>query len=333
MTPRRAFLLAASAVLAIFLIVLLVKISKIDLRVTQHQLQNVTWLSFAQLLLLNGLLVYISSEIWRSIDAAWRHASDSAPSRTKTMALTAWGLALGLILPVQIAMSTARTLGTHAHGRPVKRGAAGTLLEQGFDLLVVAFLGIASGATWYFGGGMVMWTVSAAAMAAFALLVVGPLISLIRWLAVTYSGRLAGQRHRILRSLGELQHSGLLNAGLARRLVILSLARYAVIVLTCITTAEAIGEHIPLWHMAAAIPFVVLTSVIAVTPGGLGVNELTSVGALKLFGTPLAVGAQWALGNRVLIAVSYSVVAVCAVIMLSGEKFLALRARAAVQDR
>jgi uncharacterized membrane protein YbhN (UPF0104 family) len=333
MTPRRALIVFASVVLAILLIVVLVIISKIDLRVTQHQLQGVTWLSLAQLLLLNGLLVYISSEKWRSIDAAWRHSSDSALSRMKSMALTALGLGLGLVLPVQIAMSTARTLGTYVHGRPMKRGTAGTLLEQSFDLLVVAFLSIASGTTWLFGGGSALFIVSAVAMAALALLAVGPLMRVIRWLAATYSTKLASQHNRISRALAGIQHPGLLNASLARRLVVLSLARYAVIVLMSVQTAEAIGEHIPIWHMAAAIPFVVVASVIALTPGGLGVNELTSAAALKAFGTPLAIGAQWALGNRVLISVSYSLVAACAAIVLLAEKYTALRERDPPHER
>ena len=64
--------------------------------------------------------------------------------------------------------------------------------------------------------------------------------------------------------------------------------------------AQAIGVHIPLWHLAAAMPFVIIACVIVVTPGGLGVNELSYATTLHLFGTPLNVGAQWALANRVL---------------------------------
>jgi uncharacterized membrane protein YbhN (UPF0104 family) len=52
------------------------------------------------------------------------------------------------------------------------------------------------------------------------------------------------------------------------------------------------------------------------TPGGLGVNELTSTAALSVFGTPLAIGAQWALANRVLIIVSYWTVALCGAAVL-----------------
>lgn len=332
MTLRRSFLAVASVALAIVLIALLIRVGKINLRVTLQQLRTVSLISFTKLVLLNVLLVYFSSEKWRSIDAAWRQSSDSVPSKPTSFALTSAGLALGMLLPVQLAMATARTLGTYVHGRPLKRGTAGTLLEQGFDLLTVAFLAVASGATWFYGGGAVMWTLSAVAMTALALLAVGPSIRLIRWLAASYNANTAAPRNRILRSFWELQHSGTLNAGLARRLVMLSVGRFCVVVLMSIQTAEAIGLHIPLWQMAAAIPFVVFASVIALTPGGLGVNELTAVSALKVFGTPLAVAAQWALANRVLLAVSYFLVAACAAIMLGVEKIMAPRASDATQD-
>ena len=76
--------------------------------------------------------------------------------------------------------------------------------------------------------------------------------------------------------------------------------------------AQAIGVHIPLWHLAAAMPFVIIACVVVVTPGGLGVNELSYATMLHLFGTPLNVGAQWALANRFLVASSCFVVAGCA---------------------
>jgi len=324
-TLRRLFLAIASVALAIVLVALLIKIGKIDLRVTLQQLRSVSLFSFAKLVSLNVLLVYFSSEKWRSIDAAWRHSSDSVPSRTTSYALTSAGLAMGMLLPVQVSMATARTLGTYVHGRPLKRGTAGTLLEQSFDLLTVAFLAVASWATWFYKGGAMMWTLSAAAMIALALLAAGPSVRLIQSLAASYNARTAAPRNRILGSFWELQHSGILKAGLARRLVMLSVGRFIVVVLMSIQTADALGSHIPLWQMAAAIPFVVFASVIALTPGGIGVNELTAVTALKAFGTPLAVAAQWALGNRVLVAVSYFLVAACAVIMLGAEKMMAPR--------
>ena len=130
MTLRRSLLWAASAALTILLIVLLIKISKLDLRVTVQQLRSVSWISFAKLVLLTTVHVYLSSQKWRCVDASLRRASDSAPSRTMSFALTSTGVALGQVLPVQLSMSAARTLGTYFHGRALKRGTGGTLFEQ-----------------------------------------------------------------------------------------------------------------------------------------------------------------------------------------------------------
>ena len=323
MTMRRVFLFLASFVLGVFLIALLIRVGKINLRLTLLQLQSVSRFAFVKLVLLNGLLVYLSTKKWRSLDAAWRHSSDSVPSWITSFAVTSAGMALGLVLPVQIGMAAARTLGTYVHGRPLKRGTAGTLYEQSFDLLVVVFLAVASGATWFYRGGALMWIVSATAMTALALLAVGPSVGLIQRLAKSYNARTAAPRNRILRSLWELQHSRLLNAGLARRLVVLSTVRFGVVVLMAGQTAEAIHANIPLWHMAAAMPFVVIATVLAVTPGGIGVNELTFATALKLFGTPLSVAADWSLANRILVTASCFAVAGGAVIMCVIEKIAA----------
>jgi hypothetical protein len=323
MTLRRSFLVVASAALAIALIALFIKIGRINVRTTLQQLQSVTWISFAKIAMLNVILVYLSTAKWRSIDAAWRRPSDSVPSRTTSFAITSAGLALGVVLPVQIAMSTARTLGTYVHGGAVKRGTAGTLLEQGFDVFTVAFLAVASGITWLSHGEAMTFTLSAAAALALALLAVEPSIRLIRWLAVRLNASAAVPNNRILRSLWELQHSPLLNAALARRLVVLSALRFVVVVAMSIETAEAVGLHFPPWQMAAAIPFVVIASIIGVTPGGLGVNELALAGALEVFGTPFTIGAQWALANRVIVAASYFFVAACAATLLGARRITA----------
>lgn len=302
MSLRRLLLALASVTLSVVLIALLVRLGRIDLRLTLYQLQDVRSIIFVKLVLLNGLLIYFSNEKWRSVDAALRHVSDPVPSRSASFAVTGAGMALGLVIPVQLGMTAARTLGMSIYGKTLKRGTAGTLLEQSFDLLTVVFLTVASATTWLCGGGGLMWTVTAAAMTALALLAAEPSIRLIRWLA-SYTANVEARQgpvRAILRRFSKLQHSSVLSAALVRRLVMLSAARFAVVVLMAGQTAEAIGAPIPLWHMAAAMPFVVLASAVAVTPGGLGVNELTSASALNIFGTPFSIGARWAVANRVL---------------------------------
>lgn len=314
-TRRRSFFLIASFALSAVLIVAVIKLGRIDLHTMLEQLENANRGAFAKLTLLTGLHVFLSNLKWRKIDAFLRKPSDSAPSGTESFAFTSTGVALGQVLPVQLSMSGARTLGTYFYGSPLKRGTAGTLFEQGFDVLIVGFLAVASGVTWFCKGGAMMWTVSAVFLTVLALLAIRPALQFIRWLLSRCSSSSVSQ-HRILRRLSEFQYSGFLNAGLARQLMTLSAARFVIQVLMAGQVVEAVGAHIPVWQLAAAIPFVTAAHALAITPGGLGVSELSYAVVLHLFGTPVAVGTQWALENRILVATSCFVVAGCAAAVL-----------------
>ena len=58
-------------------------VGKIDLRVTLQQLRRVTMVSLAELVLLTGLHVYLSSKKWRCVDAA---VADGARCALETVA-------------------------------------------------------------------------------------------------------------------------------------------------------------------------------------------------------------------------------------------------------
>jgi uncharacterized membrane protein YbhN (UPF0104 family) len=315
MNSRRWFWWTLSGVLTVCFIVLLVKVSKLDLRVTVQQLKSVSWVSFSELVLLTGVHVYLSNLKWRLVDGNLRGATDSRPSRVTSFALTSAGVVLGQVLPIQVSMSVARTLGTYFYGRALRRGTGGTLFEQAFDVLVVGLLAIATGVTVFFRGGGRMWGVCSLAIMAVAILAVGPAVKLIRLHRFTSS-------NRIVRSISRLQQSVLMEPALARQLMGLSAARFVIQVLMAGQAAVAIGVNIPLWHFAAALPFVIIACVIVVTPGGLGVNELSYSTTLHLFGTPLNVGAQWALANRVLVASSCLVVAACVIPLLGLARIM-----------
>jgi uncharacterized membrane protein YbhN (UPF0104 family) len=171
-------------------------------------------------------------------------------------------------------------------------------------------------------GGGVMWTLCAIAATALSWAAIGPAIRLIQGRVGSLGSRTVANPNRLLRSLTGLQQSGLLNARLARQLMMLSAGRFAIQVLMAGQAAEAIGVNIPLWHLAAAMPFVIIACVIVATPGGLGVNELSYAATLHMFGTPLNVGAQWALANRFLVASSCFVVAASAIAILGLTKMM-----------
>jgi hypothetical protein len=336
MSVKRALQLVASFGLSLVLVALLIKVAKIDVRLTVRHLRAVSWIAFTKLVLLNCLLNLLSTEKWRRIDDTLRCSTDSVPSRADSFAFTSAGVALGIFLPVQFAVATTRTLGTYVHGGALRRGTAGTLYEQGFDFATACLLAVVSGLAWFYKGGGLMWTMSALSMLCLALLVVGPSVRLIRWLAAKClmgtdapQGRIA----TILHSISDFLHSDLLNAGRVRRLLGLSVARFAVIVLMSAQTAEAIGVSIPIWSMAAAMPFVMLISVVALTPGGIGMSEFTAASALSLFGTAFTIGASWTLANRILVTISYFVVALGAAAILGVQRVMATKWGSAIQER
>jgi len=320
MTVRRVVLLFLSFVLAAGLVVLLMRLGHIDPKVVWQQLRSVRAISLGKLVVLNAIFVAISTEKWRKVDAALRLPSDSVPSRLTAFSVTSVGMALGLVLPVQIGMTTARTMGTFLHGRALQRGTAGTLFEQGFDLMLMVFLAVASAVAWYLKCSALVWVMLAGIMTGVALVSVGFFLRAIRALSTACSSRRPKLKHRVWRALSELQYSSLLDVSLARQLLLLSVLRFAVLVLMAHETANAITVFIPLWHLAAAIPFVSISNLLALTPGGIGINELTSTTALSLFGTPLAVAAQWSLANRVLVIASCFAVAVISLTLVGVNR-------------
>jgi hypothetical protein len=334
MKIRRVVLLLASVALGALLIWILIRLGKVDLAATWRQLERVSAVDFAKLVALNVLLVGLSTLKWRSTDAALRRDSDAIPSRIAAFSMSSVGMALGLILPVQLGMTAARTAGTHSYGRTLKRGTGGTLFEQSFDFLTVMLFAAASAITWLCHGGAELWLVCGAVMVSLVLAAAGPLLGLFRK-TVIYASK--GAAHKLdwwlsgrpghfltglLQKLSEIQHSGLLNAGFTRRLLIISVARFGVVVLMACQTAAMTGARIAFWQIAAATPFAAISNLIAITPGALGVNELTSVTALHLFGVRFSAASQWALTNRVLGTASCALVAISGLAVLGIERGL-----------
>jgi uncharacterized membrane protein YbhN (UPF0104 family) len=302
MTIRRVLLLLSSTLLGVVLILLLIRGNKVDIAQIWHQLQKVSWISFGTLVALNGAVAYLSTEKWRCVDSRLRRPTDSKPRWRESFALTGIGMALGLVLPVQLGMVTARTIGTFFRGRALPRGAGGTLFEQSFDLLTVLVFTIASAITLLFKGKALMWTGCAAALSCLVLIAAVPTVRLIG-LLLFYLAKVAPKNGRVgpaLRSLSDQQGFILLSAGICRRLFVLSVIRFGVVVLMAYQTAYATGAKIPLWQLAAAVPLVTIAAAVAITPGALGISEFTFASVLALFGTPLSVSVPWTLAYRVL---------------------------------
>jgi uncharacterized membrane protein YbhN (UPF0104 family) len=257
--------------------------------------------------------LYCGSEKWRLVDVALTRGSQTSLSRRACFALSAIGMALGNIFPLQTGTALTRTIGAYVMGgRAVVRGTIGTMYELSFDLLIAAVLVPVSLMAVSLEKGSPIWfVILSASMVGLATALIGPLF---RWIdAVARSiGRGApdSTRSRLVLWGGRLSASGLLEASLGRKLCMLSILRFLLLIAIGKTTAVAIGANLPAWHLAGAMPLAVFSAVFSPTPAGLGVSEWTLASYLHVLGTPLDVGVQWVVSNRLVVFLASIVAAV-----------------------
>jgi hypothetical protein len=283
-----------------FLLFYLLAQARFDVHATRLLVQAISPFSLIEVTLLFALYNLIGAEKWRLIDRNLQAAGSRAMSRPLYFAFTAIGTGLGQIMPVQASLLLSRSIGAHLHGgRGLVRGGSAVALDQLFDILVAAGLGLSSTVILTAGGGAVAWTVIAAGMA----VVVGALYGrLVAWLArgaAALSQRVGG---RMGGWCAAVAVSPVLTPGIGRRLLVFSAARFLVLVLIGAASAQATGAEVAAWQLAVSIPFAIFANALAITPGGLGVNEWTMCTVLVSLGVSFQTAAQWALVNRLLVA-------------------------------
>jgi uncharacterized membrane protein YbhN (UPF0104 family) len=291
-----------SVALALALLVALVVAAQVDIARVLQLLAGVRPLPAVALLVLTGIYVLLGAEKWRLVETRLNGGAELP--RRLCFAFTAIGMAAGQVLPAQIAVAATRSAGSHlVTGSGAVRGALATLFEQMVELVVVALCSLVSLACMW-RGDLGWWTFGAAAAVPAALLLIGPASAL----AVGATRTLAGLRPhgsgRVARFCRRLADSGLLDAALVRRLYVLSALRLVLLWGMAIATTQAVGLDVSLLQLAAALPLVVLASAFAITPANIGVNEWTFAAAFVAFGVDFETAAQWALVNRVLVAVA-----------------------------
>lgn len=320
---RSSLVTIASGVLALALLIALAKIARLDVSELLHLLSGVRLFPFAALLVLTGLQVLLAAEKWRLVER--RIAPGAEHPLRLCFCFTAIGTAAGQVLPMQLATALARSLGSHlVRGSGAVRGALATVFEQMFDVMVVALTGLASLACWW-TGDLGRWPAGAGAAVVLGFAFTGPALG-----GVAAATNSLASAHTIFGDgLGRfgrmLLDARLFEAGLARRLFALSVLRFVVLWLIAIATTQAVGLNISVVQLAAALPLVVLATALAVTPGGIGVNEWTFAAALTAFGVDFETATQCALINRALAALAAGLVGVAG--MLGAQ--IACRAAAA----
>ena len=309
---RRSLVTAiASGALALVLLIALAMFAQVDLTHLLRLLADVKLLPFAALVALMSLHILLAGEKWRLVYR--RMVPGAALSRRLCFCFTAIGTAVGQVLPMQLATALTRSFCSHlVTGSGAVRGALATAFEQIFDIAVVALCGLAS-LYCLWSGDLSRWTAIAGVAIATGFILGGPVLgtaaSASKWLATAHV-MLGDRMGRFGRALAE---SGLFEQKLTRHLFVLSVLRFAVLWLMAIATTYAVGLNVSALQLAAALPLVVLATALAVTPGGIGINEWTFAAALTAFGADFETATQFALVNRVLVAAAALMIGVAGV--------------------
>lgn len=288
---------AVALAVSLLLLVPLLGLAKVDLGATLRILGAAKPVWLAAVVVLTAVNVLLAAAKWRTANV---FAGAAPPAWPTAFSLTAVGVGLGQALPVQVATATARALGARALGQgTMLRAGATSLLEQAFDVAIYGAVALVSVATLMLRGGEVLWLVLAA-------LVLGG-----GWLLAGHAMRWsAGGGGWLLRRLGREKTAPRLRATLAalerpddrfaRRLVLLSAARFITLVALATALTLAVGLAVSPWQLAAALPFAVIAIALVATPAGLGVNEWAMSGALFAFGVTMHTAVQWVVLSRVL---------------------------------
>lgn len=257
--------------------------------------------SLATITLLLAANGFFAAEKWRLIDRCLSDRNRPEMPRLLYFAFTSIGVGLGQIVPAQLSLLACRSIGAHLYGRrALLRGTAATLIDQLFDLAIAIVAALSSGMVLAANGAAGIWLAGTMVLCVagwFAL----PVIA--QWAA--RAAGWAGARYPRRTAAFESALGALLRLpAVARRLWLFSAARFVVLVLIGVTSAQAAATDIPAWHLAASLPFAVIGNALAVTPGGLGVNEWAVSSALVAFGTPFQSAAQWAIVNRIYVVLA-----------------------------
>jgi uncharacterized protein (TIRG00374 family) len=308
-------LLAGSIVLAGILVAALLAVT--DLGAVTDLLSRARPGPFVLLVLVLGFNAVLAGEKWRTVDDRLERENRDPLPGTFYFVLSAIGVAVGQVAPVQVGTALSRSIGSHFYGgRAIMRGTGATIFEQFFDLLVAAYLAVASAVVLLTGAGEAAWALLAVTMAVAGLFLTTIAVRVVAIVAHRL-GRveaLAGRR-RVLALLENVAGSALLAPAVARRLYVLSLVRFAGLCAMSALTCAAVGLDIPIWHLAGMVPFAVLANLIAITPGALGISEWTVVSILVMFGTSFSVAAQLAVVTRVLVAGAALIVGLFALVI------------------
>ena len=308
---RRLVYSALALLLAAVLLLALVRAAEVSAGELWAALSRPTAPYLAAIVLASLVHMGCSALKWRTVMRRVAPAESDAAGLRFFMFYSCLGGALAQFLTVHLSTLLVRGLAARLHHRvPFARGAATSIYEQGFDVLVLLIVGFATAAALALGWDLWAWL----GLVAVSLLAVAAGLG---WLAGAAAQRAAGgsgsvRRHlpfgRLGRWLDQCLDSGVLEARVLFSLYGLSLLRYLAMFARALLIAHSVGLAAPLADVTLAFPIVQASQIIALTPGSLGIVEWTWSGVLVAMGHGFTEVVGFALALRILAYASVLVV-------------------------
>ncbi|WP_238368512.1 lysylphosphatidylglycerol synthase transmembrane domain-containing protein [Mesobacterium pallidum] len=242
--------------------------------------------------LVQAVIIALAAKKWVLILGAG--GGQSLPLRDATSATTLGALA-GQVLPIQLVTPALRAWVARRHGIAPTRAVGTSLLEQVFEVIVLAAMG-ASGLLARLAGFDIVATGIFALLIALVLTgVVRPGLTLGAW-AVARLAPMAGAFATLAQGFDKARE---MPGRLLVTLTSLSLARYLMMAAMNVGLLMVLAPQADPVLLVAAYPLVLLVMTLPIFPGGLGVVELTWSGVLIAQGSGVAEATEAALALRI----------------------------------
>jgi len=297
-TSRAGVVTAAALTLAFGMITLLFWWSGLGMNTLIDRLsRSAVWLLPA-IALMAITQASLSALKWRLVLSAYGTDPDHIPSYGFCLFYSATSVLVSQFLPVHIATIAVRSFAAKRFSKiSIGRGAASSLFEQCFDVLVLLVFGIATLLTWLVQGNLGIWL-----GLVFLGLISGYLVLLVlgrlRRIQLDTSG-LFVPLQKALSLLDSHFSVSLFTPRLTAQLLGLSLLRYLTLIGRTPLIVIGMGFALPVAEMAQGFTLVQMTQFAAITPGNLGLQEWTWTGILALRGVTVLLATEFALSLRV----------------------------------
>jgi len=191
--------------------------------------------------------------------------------------------------------------------RSLGRRLSTLLLERGLDVLLLCLM--LGWALSVYGASPAIALLAFLGICAASVPLSGPFLRLSQHLlgvGGSFYLRLRGQRADV--SL----HDPRLSPALVQKIALLGVLRYVLVAAQYRAMGATVGVVLPPFFIGAATPVAQLSTVIALTPGSLGIQEAGWAGALSFLGLDEASTALFVVGQRLVLIASFALVAALA---------------------